>query len=192
MFNRMYKTKLTKKFPALVALIVIVLFIAQYFLYIDIKKRNQNASSLSNELSLQINKEDYMISTGKIIQNISGDLNKVHRSIVSSTGDVEFIESLERMAERNNLSVSIDSLYLDVNPKATSSPITPLKMKLKTAGRWSGIYKFLKELESMPVKVKINSYSFMSENSNVSSQDSIVPPSGKWESNVDITVLKYK
>lgn len=188
----MYKTKLTKKFPALVALIVIVLFIAQYFLYIDIKKRNQNASSLSNELSLQINKEDYMISTGKIIQNISGDLNKVHRSIVSSTGDVEFIESLERMAERNNLSVSIDSLYLDVNPKATSSPITPLKMKLKTAGRWSGIYKFLKELESMPVKVKINSYSFMSENSNVSSQDSIVPPSGKWESNVDITVLKYK
>lgn len=188
----MKEGRITKKFPLTIAVVVLVLVVGQYFLWADVKKKSQQASALTNEYSVLANREQYMISTGKIIQNIEGDLERIHNSIVSKTGDVEFISGLERMAERNGLTISIDSLYLDVNPKATTSPIVPLKIKLKTKGQWAGTYRFLKEIENMPVKVKVSSYSIIGEQSNVSSEDVLPISTGRWESNVDISVLKYR
>lgn len=188
----MYKDKLKKSTVIVLGIVVMVLFVVQYLVFRDIKIKNQKASILSNELLLQSNKEDYMISTGKLMQNISSDINRVHKSIVSSSEDVEFIESLENLANENNLDIKIDSLYIDQNPKATTSPITTLRIRTNPKGGWLGTYKFLKQIESMPVKVKINSYSFMSGASNISSDAQPSINNNNWESIIDISVLKYK
>jgi hypothetical protein len=187
----MIKFKLTKKVPLALLFLIIAVFVGQYFLFKNIKEINEKSSSLAQEIELKKNRENYMISTGKIIQNKSKDIELVKNSIVSNVGDVEFIGNLERMAYQNNLSIEIKSLYLESNSKSTTSPIAILRIGLKTTGSWFGTYKFLKEVESMQVKTKINSYAFQNENNNVSSQDT-PSYSGKWESLVDISVLKYK
>ncbi|MFZ2522056.1 MAG: hypothetical protein WAZ44_02050 [Minisyncoccia bacterium] len=188
----MNKRKMTKLVPITFALLFILLLIGQFFLFIHIKNTNQNSSSLAVELRTKSNNEEYMISTGKIIQNINSDLNKVHKSIVSETGDVEFIESLERLADINNLSISINSLNIEANSKSTTSPVALLRISIKTTGGWSGSHKFLKQVESMPIKMKVNSYTLQSETSNIVQDNPLGVSTGKWESAVDLSVLKYR
>lgn len=187
----MNKDKLTKNAVIILGIVSLVLLAAQVFVFRDIIKKNQNSSRLSNQVSIQDNKESYMISTGKVIQNKSDDIDRVHRSIVSSTEDVQFIESLESMAGDNNLSIEIQSLNLEENSKSTTSPITTLRISAKTKGGWTGTYKFLKQIESMPVKVRINSYSFVS-NTNNSESTTTKNFKSVWDSSVELSVLKYK
>ncbi len=188
----MDKNNVTKLTPIILLFAVILFFIGQYFLYTDIKKTNQNWSVLSYELETKNNIEEYMISTGKIIQNLSNDLGKINKSIVSSTGDVEFIESIEKLADSNNLSIVINSLQLETNSKSTTSPVAILRINFKTEGGWLGTYKFLNQIESMPVKVKVNSYTFQSQNTDVISEVPVSTLNAKWESRVDLSVLKYR
>lgn len=186
----MNSAKITKSLPIVLILGVILLVLAQYFLYVEIKKTNQRSSGLANEVDLKNNQEEYMISTGKVIQNINNDLSKVHKSIVSQTEDAEFITSIERLAEAVNLPVDINSLLLDVNPKATTSPIVSFKISIKTEGLWRSQYKYLKEIESLPIKTRISYYSLETAGENGNS-DISKDVSGKWKSKIDFSVLKY-
>lgn len=187
----MYKNLLTKKTIIILTLCVLLLAVVQYFVMRDIKMKNENISNMSIDLDFQTDREEYILSTGKIIQNIDSDLKKIDDSIISSSGDAKFLEGLESMAKVDNIDLSIEALSLEDIGKSTTSPIMVFKIKAKTVdGSWSGTYKMLKQLESMPVKVKINSFNFY--NSATPSSDSKEVYKPQWQSKFDINVLKYK
>src|SRR3989344_7967077 len=189
----MKKNKLLKTILVIAALSVIVLFIILYFVYADIKSKNEHASFLSNEFSSQDTKRNYLASTQKTIKNIGADIDRINNSILAKDGDVKFIGNLESMARQNGLSMAIDSLVLLDKSDTTSNTITSLKISAKTIGSWSGTYKFLVELESSPVKVKINKFDIsgaMDGGDSVPQQTGV--SSGSWQSNIEMEVLKYK
>ena len=113
--------------------------------------------------------------------------------MVPNSGDVQFIENLESVARNSGLSIDIDSLLLENDPKATQTTITVLRIKVKTKGSWSNTYKFISELESLPYKIKINSVLLSKTSEDLASKDGKkITSKSQWSASIDIGVLKYK
>lgn len=186
----MTKQSSHKKILSILSLVVALLFVGYYFLYKDIKTKNQKISYLENEISLQSGRQEYLVSTEKLIESLSADISDIDTSIVAKDADVNFIENLEAIAKNNNLSIDIDSLGIEDLPGQKSNDISTLKVRARATGPWKGTYAFFAELESLPFKVKINKYSL----SNVSSDTGVdAKKVGQiWQSTFEIVVLKYK
>ncbi len=178
-----------KKFVILLAIITLGIFVSYYFVYKDIKQKNEHISALSQEITVQSSRQQYLATTEKLIENLNTDIDKMNHSIISKDGDVAFIESLEKIAKDNNISIDIDTIDVSDEPSTPASGITILHLKAKTKGEWKGMYTFLSQLESLPYKVKITQ--FILTNVSKSATDT-EKASTSWQSSFDIRVLKYK
>ena len=174
-------------------LAVIFLGAGCYYIFHDIKNKNESISNLQNELTIKTQNQKYMIEAERIIKNSKSDITFVNNSIIATDGDVSFIEDLEALGRSEGLSVSIDSLIYEDDPSLASSTVTTLKIKAKTSGSWSGNYRFLEEIESLPFKVKVNSFNLVSV-SEIGGPDSKqpTPQTLGWQGTFEIQVLKYK
>lgn len=183
--------KPSKKILYILGLSVAGLFVIYYFVFSDIKAKNEHISALGHELSLQTSKREYMLSIQKIVSDAGSDIALVDNSIIKSDGDVSFIENLESIAKNNGLSITIDSLVFENDPALDKAGITIFKVKAKTSGSWIGTYKFLSQIESLPLKIKISNFGFMSDTSGGTSGTS-KSSSGLWQSSFEIHILKYR
>ena len=173
--------------------LVVVIFGLCYLVYQDIKDKNENHHTLSHGLLFQNDKQDYLVSTQKTIDNINPDITRINSSVVSKEGEVSFIENLESIARINGLSIEIDSLVFEDRGDSSSSLISVLKIKAKTKGSWYGSYVFLARLESLPFKIKIDRFSLANTGTEVPVPDEKGGvPNGDWQSTFEIAVLKYK
>lgn len=158
-------------------------------MYRQIKYRDQSYQVYSKDLLFQNDRQDYLFSAQKIIENLSSDIEHINDSIVSSDGEVEFIENLEEVAKESGLSIEINSILLETNPKLASSSVSILRVRAKTRGSWSNSYLFLSRLESLPYKVKINKFGLVNSSEVISGSSR---SSSIWQSSFEIDVLKYK
>lgn len=170
---------------------IIVLFAGYVFLYKDIVKKNTANAELLNYISSESNREAYASSARKQLQNLESDIKKARSSVVDSGGVVSFIEKVESIARNNNLTISNDNISDEVDPKQASSTLAFLKIRSSTKGSWFGIYRFMSELESMPYKVKINSFSLSNSRDSGLGEGINLGPS-LWTADFEIRVLKYK
>ncbi len=161
------------------ALISLFLFAIMYFVYSNIKNINQKISLSQNELDLSNERRDYLLSEQKTISDLGPDIVRVNGSIIPNGEDVKFIEDLQALATQDGLSMDINSLSFEDDPKISSSSITYFKIVAETKGSWSGNYNFLAQIEALPFKVKISKFSLQSE-------------SDGWKSDFEIRLLKYK
>lgn len=189
----MHDNKSLKITLSVMLLLMVVIFVMYYFLFQDIRYKNQNYQSILRDLSFQNDKQNYLASKQKAIDSVSAETSRVEEIIVSKDGDVAFIENLESMARENGLSIEISSLSLDNKLDLASSSISVLNIKAKTAGTWLGNYIFLSRLESMPFKTKINAINLSNiSNDEISGLDRATVAGGVWHGVFDIDVLKYK
>jgi len=184
----------TKKIAIILGVIVLGIFALYYFIFIDIKNRNEHASVLLHDVNAEIAKQEYIVSLEHTIESLTPDLDRVNSSVIAKDGDVKFIEDLETMAKSNGLKITIDSLMLENNnPTLVGSGLTVLRVKAKTEGNWSGTYTFLSELESLPLKIKIDKFGFASLGGDVPADGKKPVKTNKvWQSILEIIVLKHK
>lgn len=189
----MHNYKSSKIILIILCILVIVIFVACYFVYGDIKNKNENYNFILHDLSFQNDKQDYLASKLKMVDDMGTEINAVDNSIISKNGEVGFIESLESLARENGLSIEISSLTLDNSVNLASSSINVFNIKAKTEGSWYGNYVFLSRLESLPFKVKINMVGLTDSSKDVvSDANNSNPTNNTWQSVFDIGVLKYK
>ncbi len=186
----MDQSRLFIKIIGVLALSSLSLFGVIYFVYIEIKEKNEKILTVDQDISTQNSKRDYLVLAQKLIEDIEPDIAKINNSIVNSNGDVAFIENLESIARSYNLSIQIESLTIENDPKNESNPVSTLKIKAKIDGSWANAYVFLSELESLPFKLKINKFNFISSGE-VLSVDKTSSNIG-WQALFEISVLKYK
>lgn len=178
------------KVSTFLAVVVFLLFGMHYFLYKEIRKINEDVSTKEQNLSLQERRQDYLVSTQKLMESMSADIESVNSSIIAIDGDVNFIENLESVAKNNGLIIDINSLVFKDNPASGAANVTEFRVQAKTSGSWGGTYKFLSQLEALPYKVKIIRFAF---NTDVPESGNDISASNKiWKSNFEIVVLKYK
>lgn len=177
----------SKKIIYFLILVVLCLCGVYYFVFSDIKSKNENISKLSNELSFQMKTYEYMAEMQRAVNDADEDITLVDNSIIPADGDVEFIENLELIAKNNGLTITIDSLVFEEEASVKDASMTVLKVKAKTEGGWTGTYKFLSQIESMPLKIKINNFGLVTDKG-----DEVEKTSSPWKSSFEILLLKYK
>ena len=185
----MYNHKKIKIISVILLLPVVVISLALYMVYVDIKTKNENHHAILHDLSLQGERVGYLALAQKSIDNISSEIDLVDSSIISKDGDIKFIENLEQIAREHGLSIEITSLFFENNPEFSPASMDILKIKAKTKGSWIGNYSFLIRLESLPFKIKINKYNLKSVQPITEAK---VKTDNTWESVFEIDVLKYK
>ncbi len=179
-----------------IIILVLVLSIATLltgyvFLYKDIVSKSTKNAEMLNYIASESNREAYASSARKQLESLDSDIKKAKSSIVNSGDVVGFIEKIESIAYRNGLSISNNNISDEVNQKTASTTLTSLKIKSSTSGSWVGTYKFMSELESMPYKIKVNSFSISNMREAAVAG---LPATGdsKWVADFEIQVLKYK
>ena len=188
----MYKSASFKKILITLSIIILIIFASYHFIFLDIKSKNENISLLSQELASQSNKQDYLISTQKMLESINSDITNINKSIVAKGGDVAFIENLESIAKSNGLVINIDTLVFEDEKKLSSAGLTVFKIRAKTRGTWAGTYGLLSQLESLPFKIKINKFAVLAETSDTFDAKKLKPANVMWQGSFEIVVLKYK
>lgn len=179
-----------KKILILLALCVLGLFVVFYFVYKELLIKNKNNANLLQYISEESSREAYASNIQKQLSKLDPDIKKVKGVVVPSADVVSFIEELENTARSNGLTIQNNSITEEVDPKLSSSTVVFLKIKSTTSGTWSGTYKFLAELESLPHKVRINSFTM---NNSTFQADPTMPSTSKnWDATFEIKVLKYK
>ncbi len=186
----MYSHKSSKIILAFLSLLILALFAVIYFVYNDIKLKNERISVLDTDLLVESNKQRYLLSTQIQLEKINNDIVRIDHSIVPTGGEVSFIEDLESIAREDKVAMSIDSLVSSAEFDSASSSLSRLAIKAKTKGGWSGTYKLLAQIESLPVKVKVDKLNLVNFVDSV--PGSKAPPVNSWDGTFEITVLKYK
>lgn len=185
------ESSFSKKVISILGIITVLLFVAIYFVFNEIRLKNEKIAVVEHDLSEKNNRFDHLLSMQNLISNIEPDIEKLNQSIVSKNGDVDFIESLESMARFYNLSIKIDSLTLVSDPQASSSTPLTLKLKATTVGSWTNSYLFFSEIESMPFRIKIEKSSIFVNNDAVVT-DTTQATNNTWKGTVELSVLKYQ
>jgi hypothetical protein len=188
----MYKNNSLKKTLIVLSFTALLILVGYYFMFRDIKQKNQHTFSLRNELTHESSKEEYVASTKKTLEDLAPELTKVNNSIVATGGDVEFIEGLENLAHENGIDLTIDSLSLEDDVKFITTGVNILNIKAETSGGWKGTYKLMSQLESLPFKIRIKSFTIKSTGSNPNVDIKKTPLENIWQTNFEISVLKYK
>ncbi len=186
------KEKSSNKILILLSVIIVGLFISSYFIYTDIKRKNEHIGSLNQEAAYQLKRNQYLLTLQRTFQNTDSDIARVNSSIIPSDGDIKFIDDLESTARADGLSINIGSLVFEDNPSLTSSGITNFKIRAETSGSWSSTYKFLAQIEFMPLKVRVNSFGLSGSLQSPSSGSKSSKGGSLWHSVFEINILKYK
>ncbi len=181
-----------KKIIIVLSIICLSLFAIMYFVYAEIRSKNQKVSSVQQDLSQKNTRYDYLVSMQKTVMDIEMDIKKINDSIIPKSGDVAFIEKIESLAKNRDLNIQIESLNLVSDPKAGSSTVATLKIKASVDGVWSNMYLFASELESLPVKIKVNKFSLSNKDKIPSDKTKIAELGKEWKGSFEISVLEYK
>ncbi len=171
---------------------ILLLCGAYYFVFLSIRKMNEHASTLENEVSAEDNKQTYLASVDKMIRDLNTDISEMDKSIVKSDEDVQFIEYVESTAKDTELDISIDSLSIDTSTNVDSEGLAIFKIHAKTMGSWKDTYRFLTEIESSQFKIKINKISLAQMGDAVVDVKKGQVGSARWEGAFEIYVLIYK
>jgi Tfp pilus assembly protein PilO len=189
----MINSKFIKKIIILLILIEILICVMYYFGFVNLKKKNENISVLRNNLSSQIEKQQYMFSTQKMMKNTDSDITRVNNSLIQKDEDIKFIENIEGIARGNGLIIKIDNLAFEDDPSFSSNGLTILRIKASMSGNWAGMYSFLSQIETLPSKIRIDKFA-LTNNAGQISTDAEKPtaPGNDWQGVFEISVLKYK
>ena len=171
-----------KKNVVFLSVMFFILGFGIYFLFFNILDKNKNTSYLMGQINLQTNRKENIASLNKLIAENDSQLTKLSNSIVEKGGEVGFIENLEKLAHDNGLTVEISSLSV---VDSANHQMENLTIKGQAVGNWLDSYKFLRKLESMQYKIKLDKFDL-----------NLFSGLGKklpdWQSNFQIEVLEYK
>ncbi len=181
-----------KKIIVILTVVSLLLFVAMYFVYAEIRSKNEKVSAVEQDLSQKNTRYEYLVYMQKLVKDIENDIKKIDDSIVPKSGDVGFIEKIESLAKNQGLSISIESLNLTSDPKAESSPVATLKIKATVDGAWSNIYLFASEIESLPIKIKVNRFSLKNKDEIPADKSKMGGLGKDWRGSFEISVLEYK
>ena len=176
----------------LFAFLVVLLFVDIFILFQNVKNQNENVSKTQNEISHSEKQNEYTASLRESLQNSNSEIAKVNNSILSSDGDVAFIEQLENTAKENGVGIIIESLSVEDIPNVVSGDLTSFKIRAEAEGGWNGMMAFLTKLESMPYVARVEELDLANSSDNPLSQTTPVASLQSWQSVFEIRVLQYK
>jgi hypothetical protein len=137
-------------------------------------------------------------STSIIVQSINSsgpnsknELSKLNDLGLSQDKLINFIESLEGLAQSMNLTIKIISVESEPG-KGADNP-DKIHFRIETSGRWGSNMQFLHALEYLPYRTMINNAALSSKGDIVVNQGtSTVSQKNSWTLNTEVAVYSFK
>jgi hypothetical protein len=157
----------------------------------SIIQTNKSVADLSHTISVEAHQQQTQSLATTLVNNADPDISLVNNSVLTSDGDVSFIEYLESVAKSYNLQVVIDSLSLADDSTLAPDNMDLLQVKVDVKGSWTDVYLFTSRIEALPYSVRIDGVDILNTK-NIGSLDPAVvtPASGAWQETVNMSVLK--
>jgi hypothetical protein len=158
------------------AVLVAIVYGLWGYLFFKVQEQGQQVSELLQEVDFEIKREERVRSMQGLLDQSGDDIFFLKNRFVKNNDVVEFIESIEALAESVGLIPSISSLAEDRVVAVNNSLI----MQFGTVGNWQDTYHFLSLLEVLPLKIDI------------SRVDLVRNPEGLWQANFALSALEDK
>ncbi|MBU1557643.1 hypothetical protein KKC45_01650 [Patescibacteria group bacterium] len=168
----------TKKILGVIVILNVVALASYFYLFSDIKSKNEATSVLENILDGQIGRESELKLVGSNLKRTEKERAVIDSYFVQK-GKSEvagFVEVLESLAELAGVSLKVNSILL--KKEDASDIVEEMKLELEISSYWEEANYFLGLLELLPYKITFNK-AYIEK-----SKDS------QWKSVFNIKVLK--
>lgn len=156
----------------LLSTLTLLLLVSLCFAFYKLRAENLDTTRLINLTDELERKESVARVVRELQKNASADIAAFEALTLSSETLVPTIESIESAGRALGLSTEITSLKREGEESAAARVV---KMVVESSGSWSGNFSFLKALENLPQRVKI-------EGVYLSKSDSV------WRSSIELTL----
>lgn len=158
--NKPNKTDFKRKSLILIIVYLVLTTVVFYFLVNpaieDVKSLRLEILSKKIDIEKNINKEINKSELGAKLRKIEADIEKFNKIFINKDRDLEFITTLEGIADENNISqyISINTSTYNNENAYNIIPIT-----LNATGNFENSMEYLKKLETSMYYIKITSLS---------------------------------
>lgn len=151
-----------------------------FFLFIEVKAKNERVSDLVNRIDAETTAENLQNSVKALVAQTAPQRVKLNSYVIEKDGAVSFIELLERVGDDVGVAVAIESV--ERSERAETPAVEELRLALKATGAWSGVVRFMGLLELLPYEARISQAA-------LSKKDAKEDP---WHITLSLIVLKEK
>ncbi|MFA5106922.1 MAG: type 4a pilus biogenesis protein PilO [Patescibacteria group bacterium] len=173
--------RVNKTFYLAVAIILVIVG-SIVFVFIPYQEKNEEILATLNEkrVDLTLLKEQVQkIDTTDITSELTQAENQLNSFLIDKTEILQFISTLEGIAEKHSLEITID---LDEFPDDNTSPVIEQPISIKVDGGYANIIGFVAELESQEYYLsfqQLNVTVTTSPVSNKTNSTTLPPPTGQ-------------
>lgn len=163
------------------ALFTLAALSAYAFLWFGIKRANERASLLGNEIEVAERGEQELKAMKTLVSDTKPLREKLDGYFIPADGAVVFFESVEALGAAAGVSVSLESV--SVEPLPDSALAETVRVVVRAEGQFAAVLRFLALLETTPHAGQIEQFSFVA---NAPDKKGSSP----WRADVTIRVLK--
>jgi len=160
--------------------VTLLLSACYFFLFINVKAKNEHVSSLVNAIETESVAESTQRSTKVLVAETSKYRQKLKGYLVGKDNAVSFLEFLEREGSDVGVTVKIESV---VPSALTDGDVEELRLSVKASGQWAEVVRYVGLLELLPFQSRL-------EQLVVSTSEKA--EDGPWNAQVVLVVLKEK
>ena len=185
----------TKKLCAAITLAAILCVWGYVFFFQQILAKGQVISETLHQVNFEQDKNSRLDSMKALIEDTSGDIEKLNMYFVGTNDIVNFIEMIKREARESGVTLAINNIGQEGRgeggvsvPEGQEAFYKILKFREVTKGSWQDVFNFFTLLEQLPLALSIEQAGF-----DTSGQDSegktSTDKNGAWSGFVEFSVL---
>jgi len=177
-FTKHHKTAVT------LGVLVALASLGYYLLFQAVFAEIAKTAEILDEVSREERLHGTVVANEKTLVELQDDLELLDSFFIPADGVVDFIESVETLANNRNLTIDVRNVSLEeISNVPHANLAEELRMRIETRGSWQDNYNFLTQLEHLPYHITFS----LSGMQNLENTEGIL-----WQGSFDLTVLKLK
>lgn len=171
----------------LVSLSLLVVLVADYLLFANIRERTASVNAIVDQNNTLIGEESQTSSFKTLYEDSSADRASLDSFILAKSNQVAFVGSLGSLANTSGATLTISGLGTsqDLSPSdpASAAGVQFLNASLKVQGTWTQVTHFLALIESLPYSLSVDTLELEKDTANAKAS--------QWDGTFTIHVLTY-
>ena len=179
----------TKIINLVILLVTIAVVTAFWMLYSYTANQIADTITKSDELTIEIKKEDTMsfmkhdIETGKAYQS------QLYQYVLSKDGLVGFFKTLDTIVASSSVTSQVNAVGYENTAALTAVSAQLVHVNITINGTWNNVIYFLKLLENYPLETNITGVSLQKYADYTVKGGKSIP---QWSSTIDFTVVQLQ
>lgn len=154
------KNKEITKSISFFVILNLVIISAWFFLFTSINKKKDRVELLQNDVAKRVSRQNELSQLKLLVDDVREEKNKLATVFINENNIVDFIESLEGIAEASKVDLRLRSV--NVASGKAKNTITQFNIN----GEFENVFHYIALLETAPYQILFNKVSFVNKEDN--------------------------